>query len=214
MIRILIVDDHPIVRKGLNTELMNAPDITVVGEAATGEEALQKARFCKPDIVLLDISLPGISGFEVLKQLEAEMPHIKKLMLSTYPEKQYAVRCLRNGAKGYLTKESASEELLTAIRKVAQGGRYVSAALADLILDELKNTNTPLPHERLSDREYQILCLLGKGKTVAEVSDLLSLSLSTVNTHRSHIFEKMQLTSTPQLIHYVLEYHLVDTVEY
>jgi DNA-binding NarL/FixJ family response regulator len=214
MIRVLIVDDHPIVRKGLNTELMNVPDITVVGEAATGEEALQKARSCNPDIVLLDISLPGISGFEVLKQLEVEMPHVKKLMLSTYPEKQYAVRCLRNGASGYLTKESASEELLTAMHKVAQGGRYVSAALADLILDELNNTNAPLLHERLSDREYQILCLLGKGKTVAEVSDLLSLSPSTVNTHRSHILEKMQLTSTPQLIHYVLEHHLVDTVEY
>jgi two-component system, NarL family, invasion response regulator UvrY len=212
MIQILIVDDHPIVRKGLYAELMSASDITVVGEAATGEEALLKVRACKPDIVLLDISLPGMSGFEVLKQLQVEMPNIKILMLSTYPEKQYAVRCLRNGASGYLTKESASEELLIAIRKVAQGGRYVSMALADIILAELDNTKASMLHERLSDREYQILCLLGKGKTVTEVSEALSLSVSTVNTHRLHIFEKMQFTSTPQLIHYVLEHHLVDTV--
>jgi two-component system, NarL family, invasion response regulator UvrY len=213
MVRVLIVDDHPIVRHGLESELKRASDVTVVGEAADGHEAIAKARSSKPDLVLLDIALPGKNGLEVLKQLRAEMPHVRVLILSTYPEKQYAVRCLKNGAQGYLTKESASEELLAAIRKVMRGGKYVSASLADLLASEIVSGGSQMSHEILSDREYQVLCLLGKGKTVSQIAFNLSLSLSTINTYRAHILEKMNLENTAQIIRYVVDNNLADVAE-
>jgi two-component system, NarL family, invasion response regulator UvrY len=213
MVRILIVDDHPIVRHGLKSELSRASDVKVVDEAADGNEAIAKARSSKPDLVLLDLALPGKTGLEVLKQLRAEMPHIRVLILSTYPEKQYAVRCLKNGAQGYLTKASASEELLSAIRKVMRGGKYVSASLADLLAAEIVSDGSKLPHETLSDREFQVLCLLGKGKTVSQIASDLSLSLSTINTYRAHILEKMNLENTAQIIRYVVDNNLADVAE-
>lgn len=210
MIRVLIVDDHPVVRKGLRWGLQESSDIEVVDEAGDGDEALTKARALKPDIILLDISLPGKNGYEVLKQLRVEFPQTRVLILTTYPEKQYAVRCIRSGASGYLTKDSAPEELITAIRKIAQGRKYVGAALGELLAGELDASSDTLPHEDLSDREFQVLCLIGQGKTVSQVAEILSLSLSTINTHRAHILEKMHMDTTAQLIRYAVDNNLVD----
>lgn len=213
MIRVLIVDDHPIVRRGLRSALAESSDIVVVDEAQDGTEAITKARATKPNVMLLDLSMPKKGGFEVLKQLHAEMPEIRVLILSTYPEKQYAVRCLKNGATGYLTKESASEELVTAIRKTAKGQKYVSASLAELLMTEIQVDSLAMPHEKLSDREFEVLCLIGQGKTVSEIAELLSLALPTINTYRSRILEKMSLEKTTQLVHYVLENKLIDKVD-
>ena len=209
--RILIVDDHPFVRQGLKAALGESVEFEVADEASDGEEAVLKTRAAKPDIVLLDISLPKKNGFEVLKQLHAEMPKVNILILSTFPEKQYAVRCFANGARGYLTKQSASDELLTALRKIMHGGKYVSASMADLLADEIDaGSDRPL-HERLSDREFQVLCLIGQGQTVSQTAKTLSLSLSTVNTYRAHILKKMKLETTAQLIRYVLDNNLVES---
>ena len=209
--RILIVDDHPFVRQGLKAALKESGDIEIAGEASDGEEAILKTRLLIPDILLLDISLPGKNGLEVLKQIRAEMPKVKTLILSAFPEKQYAIRCFANGARGYLTKKSAAEELLTAIRKIVGGGKYVSASLAELLAGEIGSDAEQLPHERLSDREFQVLCLLGQGKTVSEAAATLSLSLSTINTYRAHILEKMKMETTAQLIRYVLDNNLVES---
>ena len=211
IIRILIVDDHPVVRQGLAATLAKSSDIKIVGEASDGDEALAKARSLKPDLILLDIALPGKNGLEVLKQLRAELPGIHVLILSAFPERQYAVRCLASGAQGYLTKQSAPEELMRAVRKVMGGGKYVSASLAYLLAKEIGTDTTRLLHEQLSDREFQVLCLLGQGKTVSQIADILSLSLSTINTHRAHILEKMNLETTAQLIRYVVDNNLQES---
>jgi len=210
MIRLLLVDDHPIVRRGLCAVLQSAEDCIVIDEASDGEEALPKARQGKPDLVLLDLSLPGKSGLEVLKQLQVELPRTKVLVLSGFPEKQYAVRCLRAGAHGYITKRSAPDELLDAIRKVAQGRKYVSASIAELLVETVSASPGRSPHEELTDREFQILCLLGEGKTVSQIARLLSLGLSTINTHRSHILGKMKMETTAQVIRYAVDNDLVD----
>jgi len=209
--RILIVDDHPFVRQGLKAALAGSVEFEVADEASDGEEAVLKARSAKPDIVLLDISLPKKNGFEVLKQLQAEMPHVRILILSTFPEKQYAVRCFANGARGYLTKQSASDELLAALRKIMLGGKYVSASMADLLASVIDADAARPLHERLSDREFQVLCLLGQGQTVSQAAKTLSLSLSTVNTYRAHILKKMNMETTAQLIRYVLDNNLVES---
>jgi two-component system, NarL family, invasion response regulator UvrY len=213
MIKVLIVDDHPLVREGVSAVLAEASDMKVINEARDGNEALEKARLDKPHIVLLDISLPGKNGLEVLKQLHVEMPEVRVLILSIYPEKQYAVRCLKNGASGYLTKKSLSEELLTAIRTIAQGGKYVSESVADLLVSEIDHKGDKMLHERLSDREFEILCLIGQGKKVTEIAAILSIGKPTVSTHRAHILEKMNMQSTAELIQYVLEAHLADEVD-
>jgi DNA-binding NarL/FixJ family response regulator len=209
MISILIVDDHPIIRDGLRTGLAQEADMKVVGEAQNADEAIAGVREEKPDIVLLDISLPGKNGFEVLKQLHAEMPDVRVLILSTYSEKQYAVRCLKSGAWGYLTKSSSSAELIEAIRTIMQGKKYVGASLAQLLASEIDASRIALPHEVLSDREFQILCLFGQGKTVSQIAEILSLSVSTVGTHRAHILEKMHMKSTIELVKYAFDHELV-----
>ena len=206
--RVLIVDDHPLVRKGLITELEDASDIVVADEASDGYEAITKARQLKPDLVLLDISLPGKNGLEVLKDLQSEMPEIKVLVLTAFPERQYAVRCLKSGAKGYITKDSASTDLVKAVRKVMAGGKFISASLADLLASELGTDPHRLPHEELSDREYEILCLIGEGKNVTKIADILNLSISSVNTYRRRILVKMRMESTSQLIRYALDNNL------
>lgn len=208
MIRVLIVDDHPLIRAGLVSELSKASDIMVAGEAGDGNEVLSKARDVKPDLVLLDIALPGKNGLEVLKDLQAEMPKVKVLALSAFPERQYAIRCIRNGAEGYLTKDTASAELICAVRKVMNGGKFISASLADLLASEVGSNVKRLPHEYLSDREFQILCMLGQGNTVTEVATALSLSISSVNTYRHRILTKMHMQTTAHLIRYVLDNNL------
>jgi two-component system invasion response regulator UvrY len=210
MIRVLIADDHPIVRQGLLAALAETDDIRVMAEAGQGSDAIEHARTGQFDVIVLDISMPGMNGFDVLKLLLAEHPQTRVLILSTYPEKQYAIRCLKAGAMGYLTKESAASELATAIRRVANGRKYVSASLAERLADQVDIDPTRPLHDALSDREFQVMCFLGKGKTVSEIAEMLSLSVPTIHTYRARVLDKMKMESTAQLMLYVLENKLTD----
>jgi two-component system invasion response regulator UvrY len=210
MIKILIADDHAIVRRGLRQILADTPDVALVGEAQNAQQVLDLARVQDWDVVVLDISMPGRGGLEVLKELKREYPKLPVLILSMHPEDQYAVRALKAGAAGYLTKESAPEDLLTAIRKALQGGKFVSAALAEKLAAHLATDADQLPHERLSDREYQVLRLIASGKTVGEIAEELALSVKTISTYRARMLEKMSLKSNAELIHYAVQQGLVD----
>ena len=210
MIRVLIVDDHAIVRQGLKRILSETPDMTVAGEAENGAEALKKIREGEWDVVLLDVSMPGRNGADTLKQILSENRGGKVLILSMYPEDQYAVRLLKAGASGYMTKETAPEELVEAIRKVAQGKKYISPTLAELLLNELDGDMDKPPHDRLSDREYQVFRMLGSGKTVSEIAASMSLSVKTISTHRSHVLEKMKLKNNAEITLYAIQNGLVD----
>lgn len=191
MIRLLICDDHLIVRQGLKQILADAPDIEVVAEASSGCEALRLARQGGIDVVLLDIAMPNRDGLETLKQLRGEWPRLPVLMLSTYPDKQYAVRCLKLGASGYLNKSADTDQLLEAIRKAANGGVFVTTAQAEALAIALsKHDEDRQPHEVLSDREYQVLRLIATGQSVAQIATQLSLSPNTVSTYRARICEK------------------------
>ncbi len=209
-IKILIVDDHAIVREGLKQILEGVPGMAVTGEAGTGAEALKAIESQHWDVVVLDISLPNASGLDVLKQIKAQHPQIAVLVLTIHPEEQYAVRALQTGESGYLTKGAAPEELAAAIKKVARGGRYVSAALAEKLAFDLRPEVMAAPHEALSDREFQVLCLLGSGKSVTEIAGLLHLSKKTISTYRRHILEKMGMQSNADLIRYAIENRLAD----
>ena len=209
-IRLLIGDDHAVVRKGMKQILAETKDIVVADEAGDGREVLEKVRKNDFDMVLLDISMPGRDGLEVLKELKSLRPKLPVLMLSMYPEEQYAVRSLRSGASGYLTKDSAPDELISAIRKVSSGGKYVSASLAEKLALKLgANVEKPL-HEALSDREYQVMCMIASGKTVKEIGEELSLSVKTVSTYRSRILDKMRLKGNAELTRYAIDNKLVS----
>jgi two-component system invasion response regulator UvrY len=209
MIRVLIADDHTLVRKGLKQILLETKDIGEVDEAKDGKETVNIVGRKKYDLVLLDISLPGRSGIEVLKQIKCLKPKLPVLILSMHPEEQYAVRSLRAGAAGYLTKESAPDELIDAIRKVAKGGKYITSSLAEKLAGEIGlDTERPL-HETLSDREYQVMCLIASGKTVKEVAQDLNLSVKTISTHRARILRKMHMDNNAQLTHYAIKHNLV-----
>ncbi len=213
MIRILIIDDHTIVQRGLQQIVAGEPDMVVAGEARTGPEGLALAQAQPWDVVVLDLSMPGRGGLEVLKELKQARPRVPVLILSMYPEEQYAIRALRLGAAGYLTKESAPEELIGAIRKVIRGGRYVSAALAETLAGRMvtgdRAGEQPL-HESLSDREYLVLRLIGAGKTVTEISRELALSAKTISTYRARILQKMGMRTNAELTHYAISNRLVD----
>ena len=210
MINILIVDDHVIVRAGMKQILADIDDVNVSAEAANGAEALAKVQKQAFDLVLLDISMPGRSGLDVLKELKNMQPHLPVLMLSMYPEEQYAVRALRSGASGYLTKESAPDELIAAIRKVCSGGRYVSASLAENMAFTIDRKSEQAPHESLSDREYQIMCMIASGKAVKDIAEDLSLSVKTISTYRSRILSKMQVKTNADITRYALQNNLVS----
>lgn len=210
MIRVVIADDHPIVREGLRRVLEKEPDIQVAGEAASGAEVVPRVRSAAADVVILDISMPGGGGIEALGALKREFPALPVLMLSMYPERQYAVRCLKAGASGYLTKDSAQSELVGALRKVLQGRRYVSSALAEQLVAELDAPSGKAPHELLSDREYQVMMLFAGGSTVTRIAEELSLSVPTVNTYRTRVLTKLGLTTTAEIIHYAFTHHLVE----
>jgi two-component system invasion response regulator UvrY len=210
MIKILIADDHAIVRQGLKQILAETPDMVVADEASNGQEVLNKVWEKEYDVVVLDISMPGRSGLDVLKQLKSQRPKLPVLVLSMYPEEQYAVRMLRAGASGYLTKQSVPDELIMAIRKVSLGRRYVSSSLAEKLASNLEIEAEKLPHETLSDREYQVMCMIASGKTVKEVADGLFLSVKTISTYRSRILEKMKMKSNAELTHYAIKNKLVD----
>jgi two-component system invasion response regulator UvrY len=208
MLKILIADDHPVVRRGLKQIVAEIPGMAVADEATNGWEALSKVQAGDYDVVLLDITMPGKNGIEVLTQLKSEKPGLPILVLSMHPEKQFAVRALRAGASGYLTKESAPDELVTAIQKVSSGGKYISPSLAEELASVIQQSEK-LPHENLSNREYQVMCLLASGKTATEIAKEMSLSVKTISTYRSRILEKMGMKNNAELIHYAVENHLV-----
>ncbi|HLE28328.1 MAG TPA: response regulator transcription factor [Anaerolineales bacterium] len=210
MIKVLIADDHAVVRQGLKQILGETSDMQVVGEATTGPEALEKARAEGWDVMILDLTLPGRSGFEILKALRAEKPDQPVLILSMHAEDQFAVRLLKAGASGYLTKESVPEELIKAIRKVVAGGKYVSPALAERLAFEMDAASERLPHEALSDREFQVMQMIATGKAVKQIAEELSLSVKTVSTYRARILEKMNLKTNADLIHYAIQQRLIE----
>jgi two-component system invasion response regulator UvrY len=210
MIKIIIADDHPIVRAGMKQIIAEDPDLHVTDEAADGRQLLHKIRAENFDVVILDITMPHIDGLDVLKQLKVEKPKMPVIILSIHPESQYALRVLKAGASGYVTKTSAPDELISAIRKVHRGGKYISPSIAEKLAFQLEADFKEMPHEALSDREYQVLCLLASGKTVTEIADELALSVKTVSTYRSRILEKMNMKNNAELIHYAVQNALVD----
>jgi two-component system, NarL family, invasion response regulator UvrY len=203
MIRVLITDDHPIVRRGLRQIVADEADMTVT-EAATGSEALGLIDTADFNLVLLDLSMPGISGLEVLSQIRTRRPELPVLVLSAHPEAEFAVRIIKAGASGYLNKHLAPEELVTAIRRVLTGRRYIGPAVAELIADSIGKGDAA-PHASLSDREFQVMLLIAAGKTVSEIADELLLSVKTVSTYRARILEKMNLKNNAELMRYVVE---------
>jgi two-component system, NarL family, invasion response regulator UvrY len=209
MIKILLADDHPVVRRGLRQILAETPDLLASGEASTVEEVLTSVREQRWDVVVLDVSLHGGNGIELIGEIRRARPETRVLILTVHPEDQYAVRAIRAGAAGFLNKESAPEKLTDAIRKIASGGRYVSPALAETLASVLAGEAGDEPHQRLSDREFEILKLLASGKTVSEIAAQLSLSVKTVSTHRTRILRKMNMTTGAQLTHYAVRNGLV-----
>jgi DNA-binding NarL/FixJ family response regulator len=207
---ILIADDHPVVRQGLRQMLASESDLNVVGEARNGHEVVEISRRVEWDVAVLDYNMPGRTGLELVKELKQRHPGRPILILSMYPEERYALRALKAGAAGYITKESASGELVNAIRKVAKGGRYVSAALGERLAHEFAGDSERPVHERLSDREYQIMWMIASGKTVGEVAAQLFLSPNTISTYRARILRKMNMKSNAELMHYAIAHHLVD----
>ena len=210
MIRVLIADDHAVVRQGLKQILGRAPGMMAAGEATNGQEALAMIRAENWDVVVLDISMPDRSGLDVLKEIKAERPHLPVLMLSMYAEEQYAMRVLKAGASGYLSKESTADELVKAIAKVVAGGRYVSPSLAEKLAFEMGGDSSKLPHETLSDREFQVLRLIAAGKSVKDIAAELSLSAKTISTYRARLLEKLNLGNNAELMHYAAQNHLID----
>lgn len=211
MIRVLVADDHAIVREGLKQILAGSGDLTVAGEAANGNDVLKMVREQSWDVLVTDMSMPGRSGIELIKLVKEARPQLPVLVLSMYGESQYAVRAIRAGASGYLNKESASDQLVTAIRKIASGGVHVSAAVAEALFNNVRGGQRVQLHEQLSDREFQVLRLIAGGKSVGDIATALNLSPKTVSTHKTRILEKMNMTNQAELIRYALEHRLVDT---
>jgi two-component system invasion response regulator UvrY len=210
MIKVLVCDDHVVVRRGLRQILAETPDIMVGGEAGTADEALLLLRRESWSAVVLDINLPGASGMDLLSRIHKERPSLPVLVLTVYSEEQYAVRAIKAGAAGFLTKESAPDKLIEAVRKVAAGGRYVSAELAEALASLLAGEGKGMPHERLSDREFEVLKMLASGRTVSQVAQDLSLSVKTVSTHRMRILKKMNMKTNAELTHYAVRNGLVQ----
>jgi len=210
VIRVVIADDHTILREGLKQLLQSAGDLDVVGEAGDGHEVLREVRARDFDVLLLDMSMPGRSGPELIRQVKAEKPKLRILVLSMHEEHQYAVRAIKSGASGYLTKESASTQLVSAIRKVASGGAFISAEVAEaLALNAMPNADGP-PHASLSDREYQVFRMLVDGVAVSEIATTLNLSAKTVSTHKARLMEKLGIANAAELVRYALRHRLVD----
>lgn len=209
MIRLFIADDHPVVRAGLRGIVDGEPDFEVVGEAYDGGDMLARIGRTPAEVLLLDVSMPGPGFLEVLRGLKQDHPRVAVLVLSVHPEDQYAVRALRAGAAGYLTKDHSPEELVAAIRKVHRGGKYVSPSLAERLAVGLEIGANDSPHEQLSNREYDVLCLLGSGRTVKEIASRLTLSPKTVSTYRARVLEKMKLATNADLVRYAAQHGLI-----
>lgn len=213
MIRTLIADDHAVVLKGLKQVLSYTPDIMVAAEASTGKQVLELVRSKPVDVIVLDIAMPDGNGLDTLKVLKRERPTLPVIVLSMHSEDQYGVQVLKAGASGYLTKDSAPDQLIAAIRKVIMGGRYVSPALAEKLAFDLESDPDTPPHERLSAREYQVLGMIAIGKTVGEIAQQLGLSAKTISTYRSRILEKMKMQKNAELTHYAVRQGLVDAMK-
>ena len=208
-LKIMLVDDHAVVRQGLKQILVEAFSDGVFGEAQNAAEALALVRQEPWDVVVLDLTLPGESGLDVLKQIRRDHSDLPVLILSMHPENQYAVRTIKAGAAGYLTKESAPEELVQAIRKIQSGGKYISDSVAEKLAFHIVTGDEKPPHEKLSDREYQIMCMIASGKEVKQIADELSLSVKTVSTYRARLLEKMNMQTNAEVTYYAISNHLV-----
>ncbi|MCL5985528.1 MAG: response regulator transcription factor [Actinobacteria bacterium] len=209
-IKVLVADDHAVVRRGLKEILADESDFSLIEEASDAAEVFEKIQEQDFDVIVLDLTMPGRSGFELLIELKHKYPSLPVLILSIHPEDQFALRLLKAGASGYMNKESAPDELLKAIRKVVGGGKYVSSALAEKLAFDLGAGSGKAPHESLSDREYQVLCMIASGKTPKIIAQELYLSLKTISTYRSRILQKMKMQSNAELTHYAIKNRLVD----
>lgn len=210
MIKVFITDDHLLIREGFKKLLKDEIDIEVAGEAGNAKDAMDFLLKNNVDVLILDINLPDKSGLDLLKELKEFKPDLRVLILSMHPEDRFAMRVLRAGGHGYVTKESAGEELVKAIRKVHSGGKYVSATLAEKLVFEIQSGSDKPVHEILSDREFQVFQMIASGKTLAEIADSLSLAVTTVSTYRARILEKLNLHSNAELIHYAITNNLLD----
>ena len=213
MIRVIIADDHTIVREGLRQLLATAGDIVVVGEAVNGHEVVDRVRTTELDVLLLDLSMPGKSGMELIRQVKTEKPKLRILVLSMHEEHQYAVRAIKAGASGYLTKDSASTELVSALRKLAAGGAFISAEVAEQLAREAHGSSDAAPHTTLSDREYQVLRMLVSGESLTEIGAKLHLSVKTISTHKARLMQKMNVDNQAELIRYAITHNLTDDVD-
>lgn len=210
MIRVLLADDHTIVRAGLKEILDGTGDIRVVAEAASGNETLARVRDTELDVVVLDLSMPGRSGIELIKQIRSERSKLRVLVLSMHSEAQYAVRALKAGASGYLTKEGAADQLVAAIRRIAAGGAFVSPETAERLALDFTQPDDALPHARLSDREFQVFQAIVAGRSVSAIAKQLSLSVKTVSTHKANLMEKMRIDNQAELVRYAVRHKLID----
>jgi len=204
-IRVFIADDHFVVRQGLKHILSQHSDMEVVGEAEDGNQVLTRIKDLVADVVLMDIEMPGKSGWEVMVQLKSLHPKLNVLMLSIFPEDHYGLRLIKAGASGYLTKSSAPDQLCRAIRTVAEGGKFISSSLAEQLIEELHHDTAKLPHEHLSTREFQVFYMIASGKKIKAIADELSVSVTTISTHRANILEKMGLKNSSELLHYAFK---------
>jgi len=210
MIRVLVIDDHSVVRKGIIQIVSDSPDIEVGGEAATGQEALEQVRYRPFDVAILDITMPGRGGLDILRELKAVNPALKVVVLTMHSEAQYAIQSLRDGASAYLTKGRPPEELVEAIKTVAAGKRYITPSIADMLASYVEDSSRRSPHEVLSDREMRVLVLIGSGKQMFEIAEEMNLSVKTVSTYRTRILLKMGMETNTQLIRYALQHGLIS----
>lgn len=209
MIRVFVADDHAVVRRGIKQILSEEKDITVVGEASNSDEIIKQMYDDHWDVLILDITMPGKNGLDAMIEIKQRIPNLKILILTMYPEQEIAIRALRTGASGYLNKDSVPGELIKAVRKVYGGGRYISSSLAESIAFSVEKDNKKLPHENLSDREFQVMCLIASGNSLTQISEELSLSVKTVSTYRARILEKMNMKTNVELTHYAIKHQLV-----
>lgn len=210
MIQVLIADDHAIIRDGLKQIISFVPNMEVAGEAGDGEEVLQKIRSLKVDVLVLDMSMPGKSGIALIQQITAIKPELPILVLSMHQESQYAVQAMRAGASGYITKNTASSQLIDGIRKVAEGGTFVSPGISDKLIKQMHKPETELPHTKLTPREFQIFNMLVEGHSVNDIANILSLSNKTISTHKAAVLQKMEAATTANLVYYAMKHGLIN----
>ncbi len=208
-IKVIIADDHPLFRRGLKNAFSETPDIEVVHEAESGDDLLKKIPGSNLNVVLMDVAMPGKTGLDLLKQLRDEQPKLPVLVLTVYPEEHYAVRYFKAGASGFITKESSTDQIYAAVRKVANGGKFASPEITEKLAFDFGKSDRPL-HENLSDREHQVFMMLAEGESPTDIGKILSLSVKTISTHRSRILDKMQMKKNAELIHYAISHRLLQ----